>query len=620
MGSAYSYSSPNSVRSPRAERPFWSGRSQVGAERRDGSTIIPRRFQPHLAAGFGAEDAGDGLRSFDRAMPAWMARLWGMDFIREIALVLGLVVLFAFVLERNLAFSLLQSRLATIPRYDDVGYLLDGISRLNFHLANSFGDFWSNVLASPPHAPVSTLTAMLGFALFGQEISSAYIANGWILAAYVAVLAVVSRPLASVSARLLFVATFLVAPVCHAMITEFRPDMAAGLVFAVALAAICQIDLLKAGGWARIGVAALAVAATIVKPSGAVVVIPGLGIAFLLSTVLQAQAAEVPILQLLRRALLPVAAYLVLLAPFAAVWGPQTIAYIYQALVGNADVWRTDGDWQFHWSYHLFGLGGRMALGPFKWIGLVAIAADVLLLTRAEARERAAAYSLYGTLAVLYAAMALSAEKTAFQGSLFYLPFLLAAALATVRIAIVTRAYLRPAWVPGGALAIVGLVLLATQPLASSFTPLPNYAQDMPPLLQRVSERIAEFAEQRPVGGACSGRTPILLATNPEPVTPEAVLFELAARGKPLDYRISFLARSDDEVRQAVANADLVLIPDPAVPGLDTWFPGSAFGAATLDRLKHDSAWTGERIGDIQGAPVWLFLKSACLPGVATPF
>jgi len=570
--------------------------------------LLPRRLQPRLAVGFSDETRG-GMRDIDRALPGWTTRLiFGATFGR-LAFIGALVLLFLMVLERNLAFSAIQSRLATISRYDDVGYLLDAMRRLNFDMAS--GTFLSNFLAHPPHAPVSTLTAMLGFSLFGNDVSSAYFANGGFLAIFVAVLASVSRPLRDVSLRLLFVAIFLFLPASHAMVTEFRPDMVAGLVFALALAAIVSVDLETASLRRRLGIAALAVLATLVKPSGAVLIIPGLGVAFGLTILMQARWKQVPILTMARPAIAPMLAYAAMLAPFALIWGPQTIAYIYQALIGNSDVWRTEGSAFYHWTYHLFGRGGHIALGPFSWLGAAIVALDVARLRKAGAsRERTTAYTFYLVLAVLYAAMALSNEKTPFQGSLFYLPFALAVALASVRLLVALKASaLRPG-LPAGLMVATLLLMVMIQPIASSYTALPGFAGQLPPLLASVTDRTAELVSHS--AGTC-GHQPILVSTNPDPIAPEAVLLDLAARGIEIDYRTTYMARDQGEVDAWIREGDLVLVPDPAMVGLNGWLPGSAFGAATLAKLREEPGWSVEKMGDLEGSPLWLFVRKGCL-------
>ncbi|MBN9018311.1 MAG: hypothetical protein J0H11_12905 [Rhizobiales bacterium] len=557
-------------------------------------------------------------RSTDRSPLKILRWFREQQLARQAVFVAGLVALFALVLQRNITFSLNHSRLSTTPSYDDTTYLLDAIRRLNFELANGVGTFVSGFIHGPPHAPVTTLTGMLGFELFGPTPLSAYLANGWILALYIGVMAYVSRPLTTLPARLLFVAAMLFAPVSHAMITEFRPDLAAGLIFAIALVAIVSVDLSRASIGSRIAVAAAAVLATIVKPSAVVIVMPGLGLAFVFSLGLRAWLGGAPFGALLRRALLPILAYIVLMVPFALVWGGQTIAYIYQALVSNADVWRTEGSRYYHWTFHYSGYGGTLALRPFNGLGFALICADICLLLRYRPRaERIAPFALYLTITMLYAAMALSAEKTLFQGSFFYLPYLLAVALAMVRVLVTLRAMLLPSWGADAILACLVAVLAFSRPLGSSYTPVPAFAPQLPALLQSVADRTADFLSRRTVGPGCPDRMPVLSATYPAPLTPESVLFELAVRGHTGMFDSVYLLRTREAIQQTIEGADIVLAPDPSMPGLGQKLPGSAFGGEVLHDLQNDPTWSGLIVGTVDGAPLWLFERSACLPAAA---
>ena len=429
----------------------------------------------------------DGMRP-PEPQPAALDRhqsIWSPACRRSAALVGGSLLLLALMVRQNIAFSLASSRLATVPRYDDVVYLLDGVSRLKLLHEGGPSALAANLIGAPPHAPISTFTAMLGFGLFGPVPASAYVANAWILALYIGALGFISRPLGGVTARLLFVAVFLFAPVCHAMITEFRPDMAAGLLFAMAVAAVLTVDL-AAGTASGPGI-------DNDKPSGSIVVIPGLGVALIVSLALQWRIGGHAASELLRKAALVIFAYAVMLLPFAAILGPQTVSYIYQALVGNADVWRTPASSAFHWSYHLLGAGARQALRPLGQPGIAVLVADAVLLARSGGRaERTAGFGFLLMLVFLYVPMALSAEKTPFQGSYFYLPFLLAVALAAVRLSERVAEWSGRRWIVPLLLAGVVVLLGQRYPLASSYTALPRYARELQTLLDATVQAVAD--------------------------------------------------------------------------------------------------------------------------------
>lgn len=530
-------------------------------------------------------------------------------------LLIGLLLMLAYMVQQNVSFSMRESRLATIPRYDDVTYLLDALQRLKLLSIAGFAQFLSHFVFSPPHAPVSTLTAMFSFGVLGPSVKWAYVANAWILALYIGAVAVISRPLGGAVPRLLFVAVSLFAPASHAMITEFRPDMAAGLLFALTLVAIISVDLTTASRRRRLAIAALAVFATIAKPSGSVVVIPGIGIAFLVSILLQVFIDKASLKVLLLRSVLPIVGYLLILAPFALILGPETIAYVYQALVSNSDIWKTNASREYHWAYHLLGEGGKQAIGPLRKLGIGVLAVDLLvLLFVGKARDRVLGFGMMLTLVFLYCAMSMSAEKTPYQGSYFYFPFLIALALAGVRLLAKIRDLSRRAWIGPVILMACLIIIGAKYPLASSYTAYYPLSPELPPLLDGTVDHILEFARDRPANSACANRVPTLLSPNPDPVVPETVEMATLVRGGLVRPNVGYFVRSQAEMNAAIDDVDLVLIPDPDMVDLNKWLPGSAFLRSTMESLQHDARWRGQIVGYLQGKPLWLFARAECLP------
>lgn len=467
-----------------------SSRRDAGGDRGSPDWVpVPRRFRSRIGAGF-ADTREEGEQLHDRAVPSWMFWLWQDRVLSCAVFLCGLALLFVLSLLGDLHFLQLQSRLATSAALESVVYLNDAMRRYVFDLQTGFGGLWSSLLGDPPRAPLSTLTALVGFRLFGPQLASAYLASGWILAAYIAAMAWISRPLKGVVSRLLFVAASLFAQVSQAMVTEFRPEMAAGLLFALALLAITTTDLVSASLGRRTLAVVLAMLATIAKPSEAVLAIVGLGTAVAVTVLLQARAGRTPWPKLVAAAALPTIGYVVLLTPFALLYGRQILDYGYQALATSADVWRTGGGPLTDWTYHLLGYGATKALLPFNFIGIVLIAIDIGRLHRsAPGIERSAAYSLYGTIAILYVVMALSAERSPYQGSYLYLPFLFAGAIAGACV----LSTVRPVWHVTAGLAVLVVVLAVTRPYGSAYSePPPPTAVPQTPHSQ-FTDRLSAF-------------------------------------------------------------------------------------------------------------------------------
>ncbi|MBV9391697.1 MAG: hypothetical protein JOY96_07385 [Verrucomicrobia bacterium] len=139
--------------------------------------------------------------------------------------------------------SLRWGRLSMDPVFDDVGYLTDGLLRLNILQTRGFHEFCSSLVRQPPHSPWSTLVATFAFAVFGVHDWMAYVFNGVLLSAFLLMAwDCVNQGNHLVGA--LLVLTVLLLPISFEAVLEFRPD------FAVAVfTAGFSLLLLKMGCW-----------------------------------------------------------------------------------------------------------------------------------------------------------------------------------------------------------------------------------------------------------------------------------------------------------------------------------------------------------------------------------
>ena len=68
-------------------------------------------------------------------------------------------------------------RLAIPPVYDDVSYFYDALTHVDEFQAGGLRAVINGLIASPPHAPYSTLSALLGFLISGNSVTSPYVMN-----------------------------------------------------------------------------------------------------------------------------------------------------------------------------------------------------------------------------------------------------------------------------------------------------------------------------------------------------------------------------------------------------------------------------------------------------------
>jgi hypothetical protein len=522
----------------------------------------------------------------------------------------AVLMLAALSTSANVALSERAGRLASAPLYDDVVYLLDAanryLSRQNDGLLSWLGSF----VASPPHSPLSTITAMLGYALFGVNVVAPYLANSAILVTFLLALLTMASRTARLAPQILLPALMLLAPVSHAMISEFRPDMGAGLLLAIVSYSICQTDLNVASNRRLVFIGLASALAIIAKPSAVVITIPVIGLAATLSVA--THFGSMPTQRLATRILLPVALCLLLVIPFGIVWGPNVYGYLIQVFVTNADVWKTPGSIEFHALYHSFGAGGRIAMGPFFIVGLVFIAWDFAVSAatfRLATSKRALSY--YLLLSIIYAGMSLTSEKSVFQGSFFYLPFLLGAVSALLK----RTEGLAVAWqrinLTTMVLSVLLVLAILNLPIASSYTPFREIWQGNLKLQTQLLAAVrAKIVEQSAL--ACGSRAITFTTLAPDPIPPDAVALAAAYDGISVNTIGPYFARSAGDMLNMARTADLVLIPGPAYVDPNSQLPGLKFIPELEHEFSVDSAWRQLPISSAPDHPLKLFIKTGC--------
>lgn len=471
------------------------------------------------------------------------------------------------------------------PIYDDVGYLLDAYQRLAFEGVNSLFALVQSFRANPPHAPMSTLTAMVGYSLFGAHVWAPYFSNIWILATYAASVYFVARSYLQAVPSVLLVALMLYVPLAQLMMTEFRPDIAAGLIVAVALYALINVEYASASISRLVLVGTLAAAAIVAKPTAFVATIPIVGFAAVIGLFRPGYYSAPAIRLSIRRAALALAISLTILVPVATILGPLIVTYAYSTLVTNRAIWETPGNAFFHWSYNSFGSGGHTAIGPFLYIGLFAIVIDAAIsLKRWRDLHSYNALALYFVLILIYIGLALAPEKNVFQGSFFYLPFLLATVLAVSRI--LSRSSIRLSTVPT---LPIGLAL----GLATTFLPTASQLQDSRQY-PNANHFLAEISKEVTTRSLeCDRTAPQVFATlTPYPITAEAVALSLALRNQMrVVPKALFMSNSLDELMGGAQSADFVLAPNKWGMAMQPNLPGFKFQSEATALLQADPGW-----------------------------
>src|ERR1700733_15307454 len=164
--------------------------------------------------------------------------------------------------------SIWFGRLAMDPVFDDVGYLIDGLQRLNILDRFGFHEFCQTFINSPPHSPWSTSLAILSFALMGVHDWAPYALNGLLVFLFLCVAwDLVGQGDALTGAAIISI--FLLLQLPFQAVFEFRPDFAVALFTAAFSLLILKMGCYETGAELRnhFLVGLLAGLAYLTKPS-----------------------------------------------------------------------------------------------------------------------------------------------------------------------------------------------------------------------------------------------------------------------------------------------------------------------------------------------------------------
>lgn len=519
---------------------------------------------------------------------------------RTIAILISIVGIFAAL---NIGRALSVGALSVPTVYDDNAYLWDAFQRVVFEDVRSLSDLIRSFVNYPPHAPIETLTAMAGFYVFGPHNYGAYIMNVWGLLAFAIGVFLIVRHKMRAAFALLLVAAVMFAPAVGAIMTELRPDMIAAVFFAFAGYWLINFKYDQARfDWAML-LGAFVAFSMVIKLSAAIIAIPMLGFAWFLGLAtlwpsrLKAAFPNAIVVPLVG---------IILLLPVAYLWGLETIAYIKMAVFTQSDIWNTPGSWLFHFAYNSLGFGGTTALSIFIYVGIAAIAVDLVCIALRKARGESDLQTLayYVWFIAIYTGTALSQVKNLYQGSFFYFPFLVATIIAISR------------GLGTGKRGIAQTVTAAIFAYAVVFMPPSNTYQDgrwrpeTPQMLNQISDLVLQNYSKIQ---ACGTTIPLFTTANSYPITPEAVGIDVGQKDrKKLELAYTFTENSIEKVADIMNRSNFVLFPNAAglKEAINQRLPGVAFLDEMKARLSSDPKWSERRI-HVTDAPT-LFIRTGC--------
>ena len=335
-----------------------------------------------------------------------------------------ILVAFAFT-SAVVQYSFRNGRLVLPPAYDDIGYFADAVMRLNIFYARGLYPVLQQYVSSPPHAPYSTVMAMLGFTIFGIRDWAPYAINGLLLMAYMAAADHFLRGLRPWQKGLGF-AVLLSIPLTVMSVHEFRPDHASSLLTVVGGFLILEKPLVTASRRRAAFIGLLFGLALLAKPSTCPATV-----AILLGTLALGSAADMlitrrmPLLRAAKTCGISILVTLLVALPHYALAYGEIYTYIFDNIFGyKAGIWKTTGSKLYLLTYYVdpspSNFGGGQMLGRHVFlIAATAVLGAVVTLLNPTRKSviRAAAFALFVFGA--YVVVTTNPDKTIFFGLTF---------------------------------------------------------------------------------------------------------------------------------------------------------------------------------------------------------
>jgi hypothetical protein len=374
----------------------------------------------------------------DRAEPRLPAGQARNRILRWILAAIITAVFAAF--QINESFS--AGTLAFPPVYDAVNYYLSGAAYLKPFRESGFGGIVQVYLAGPPHAPMSTFLAFIGFSMLGIKPWVGPVSSAVVLFFFVNAFLGIASDLALGQAILLAIA-FLGFPLIGDALMLFKPDW-----FCALLTAAGSLFILLRPDWLisrrdQLIAGALLGAALWAKPAVFHVTIGVFGAAMLMASLQALRQQDIKVAA--TAGLVTLGTGILISLPYYALELGHVLDYVWTTAFGEqAEIWVKQRSLHDHLLYYLTGPIGARSLGLWLYAGAVIGAALVLRLRVSGDRKALHREGLTIVLIVLaYLGVTIPAFKGA-HGLVFAALFLTATALGTV---VLVRRLSRPlAW------------------------------------------------------------------------------------------------------------------------------------------------------------------------------
>jgi hypothetical protein len=483
-----------------------------------------------------------------------------------------------------LSFSARHGRLAMVPVYDDVDYLIDGVKRLSTFDRQGFPGLASSFLQHAPHAPYSSLLATVGFGITPKNMLGAYALNAIWVVVFLALLQRLLRSLPPLTQMGIMIASLAV-PILSTVIGSFRPDTYWGLITGAVAVIVATRDLGRATRVEMILTGLLVGGAALSKPTGMPAGSFVMGVGYLGAIAAALIGGTATPRQIVTKTLFMLLGVAILVIPFLIVSGRDLLNYILAVMGKDSAVWRTDGSLSVQLAYYLnpylfFGtVGWLLPAGPvllLAWLVTAGLSRDRALFART--------LGVYASLLVAYAIPAISPIKSWFIGSLFYGTFIAGAFWSLAQM-------LRAKPVPGTAVLLVGSAVFAV--FWRPGTPLIAMESESYAAMDRANRAVTPSILEVLAAGAAQGQTLSVYSSSPGPVFDATVQYEALLRAIPSTYSPDYTNPDWSSILAKAQIADIVIASDAGALGQGGWsaYPGIQYQDRLIATLAADATW-----------------------------
>lgn len=485
--------------------------------------------------------------------------------------------------------SLRKGKLLLPVTYDDVMYCIDGLERLQALYDGGLKSFVASLISSPPHAPSSTVLAMISYLSLGIHDWAPYMGNSVVVFCYlIFVLRLLKKaPPVYRIAGFVLAATI---PVTMNAVNEFRPDIFCGLVTAIAMVVIAGNVVLRSGMRKLLSGAGLMAAALLIKPTfaPATLFFCSVSAALAIAGRRLIRKKKFVFAETAWRAVFQIALGVAIALPFFfLVWRRLYEYIISNAFGSNKHLWAVQRTFIEQALYFINGLGGDFMLGRHLGLLILLLGCGVFAMWRTFHGFDLLCHAFFLALcSVAYVLPTRMEVKSPFSGVQFTFLLIFWALFAFSRFARRAARWRAPI---RSAASILALVLAVVGVLWMRF-PVGTAGADSSLRNQLVAHDY-EFLRQKVLERAQQGDTsPLVVTLTTAGLSHNASVFQyLLLKNNLRSARFIDLHREGriEIFGQAFAESDIVMANQPNREEAYEWLPSGKIQKQTLELIQN---------------------------------